>query len=318
MSFFLRLPSEIIEQVAGSLDANGFGTLRLMCREINSKTLHLFRHPLSYAPANSLRNLVDISKDSEFGPAIQTVEIFIDHLVDTSDIGNDTDEYWEAFYDQTELCRAGLHAAYLTMAFSNLKGCLAIRISDAEQPWGAASMERELGISLTRQRKLRESIVFLRRVFQVVFGAIMASGLNLKSFDIALGFASDPIRPDVAAFAKHCLEQFIQQVSFCLTSITTLHLIFDATPEPESTRQRWASDLMRFLMLFPAIRYLELKLFVNGEGEASSCSLISEALCLPHLETLSLSGNYSEGDIYMLAMNHKATLTKISGVKIKG
>ncbi|KFZ01485.1 hypothetical protein V500_00751 [Pseudogymnoascus sp. VKM F-4518 (FW-2643)] len=317
------LPRETIELVAASLDASDFGSFRLLCRVVNFITLPSFQkryfntryHMLQ---RNSLINLVDISKDPVFGPAIHTVEICIDHLVayppgpwDHFNFGLfdnlDGEEYRRALDDQTELGCAGLDTAYLTVAFANLQGCRAIRVIDVGRPWGAASMEKKLGVSLTREIELPESIEYVKRAFQVIFGAVMASGLRVESFDLALGLAWNPIRPDIVALPTH----FSQQIRSCLTCLTTLFLTFDPMPKPGTTQEKWTSDFVQFLELFPAVRYLELELFV-GDDEAGPFDLISKVLRLPHLQTVMLSGHYSEEDIERFAMNHLATLNKIS------
>ncbi|KFY66158.1 hypothetical protein V496_02150 [Pseudogymnoascus sp. VKM F-4515 (FW-2607)] len=264
---------------------------------------------------NSLINLVDISKDPVFGPAIHTVEICIDHLVaypqDHFNFGPldnlDREEYRRALEDQTELGCAGLDTAYLTAAFARLQGCRAIRVIDVGQPWGAASMEKKLGVSLTREIELPESIEYVKRSFQVIFGAVMASGLALESFDLALGLAWNPIRPDIIALPTH----LSQQIRSCLTCLTTLYVTFDSMPKPGTTQEKWTGDFVQFLELFPAVSYLELELFVDDD-EAGPFDLISKSLRLPHLQTVMLSGYYSEEDIERFAMNHLATLNKIS------
>ncbi|KFZ18510.1 hypothetical protein V501_01178 [Pseudogymnoascus sp. VKM F-4519 (FW-2642)] len=267
---------------------------------------------------SSLINLVDISKDPVFGPAIHTVEICIDHLVayppgpwdhfNFALFDNlDGEEYRRALDDQTELGRAGLDTGYLTAAFARLQGCRAIRVIDVGRPWGAASMEKKLGVSLTREIELPESIEYVKRAFQVIFGAAVASGLRLESFDLALGLAWNPIRPDIIALPTHVS----QQIRSCLTCLTTLYLTFDSMPKPGTTQEKWTSDFVQFLELFPAVSYLELELFV-GDDEAGPFDLISKVLRLPHLQTVMLSGHYSEENIENFAMNHLATLSKIS------
>lgn len=108
--------------------------------------------------------------------------------------------------------RTGLDLAYLVSAFDRLINCKAVRICDLGQPWGAASIKRKVGISPTRRMELPESIDFVKRTFQVIFAAVMASGFKLESFDITLGIALDPIGPDILVF----LEHFSQQLRSCL------------------------------------------------------------------------------------------------------
>jgi hypothetical protein len=200
-----------MELVEKDLDARQFGIFGLLCRELKSITLAAFqrrffntRHHMPQL--NSLENLIEISKYPQFGPTVHTLEIYMDHFLEdppsTWDFPRPDDlsavneeEYKSAFEDQKYMERTGLDLAYLASAFNRLINCKAVRICDLEQPWGAASMKKKVGISPTRRMELPESIDFVKRAFQVIFAAVMASGLKLESFDIALGTAWDPIGP---------------------------------------------------------------------------------------------------------------------------
>ncbi|KAI1377835.1 hypothetical protein F4677DRAFT_413684 [Hypoxylon crocopeplum] len=86
MSGLLQLPNEVLAIIFDGLDAQGFSTLRSTSKYANSATLPAFtrqyfktRYVMFSRP--SLRNLVEIARHADFGPAVRTLELCTDHFV---------------------------------------------------------------------------------------------------------------------------------------------------------------------------------------------------------------------------------------------
>lgn len=174
---------------------------------------------------HSLQNLLQVSGHSGFGPALHTLEICTDHLIeDIPIIQPDTwiepaehemsmsgslelaDVYEEAYKhrlaDQKRLGKCGLDTAYLTRALINLSNCKRIYINNTHQPWGAASPKRQTGIRLTSSIAGVDSINYVKRIIKVILAAIIAS----------------PIHPTISRYPPDVIDNLLSLGCTCSVS----------------------------------------------------------------------------------------------------
>lgn len=193
MSPLLRLPSELIDLVGENLAREDLLRFRQACKDIREKTLACFLQRFFEArpvmwERRSLSNLVKIAQHPILGPAVQTLNLSADHLVEIEDAlymerdeiekremrerliaqatghdsnrGDHTPEidlspqhremYRQRREDQQALLQSGLDTAYLTSAMMSLRNCRSIALDDQTRPTIASTLAREVGIEPCR------------------------------------------------------------------------------------------------------------------------------------------------------------------------
>jgi len=326
------LPEEVITLLAIELETEDFLSLRLTCRDLNSKSFFqfigcYFKVRYHMLDRRSLHNLLEVSAHPVFGPSLHTLEICIDHLIEDppsyqpgtwispgnwallaeSDVeaAVNTEEYMRCLEDQKRLSEWGLDTAYLTRALINLPNCKTVCVNDTHRPWGAASQKRQTGVRPTSSIGHVESVDYVKHTIKVVLAAIMASQVSLNLLEISPGFNREaigpamlPPRPDI------CIGQPMSH----LTRVTSLALMLN--PGTGQNSNTWATDLLHFLELFPALEGFSLNFYERDEE--GRLSELSTRLRLQSLRVITIdSANCTEHDLAMLFLNHKDTLKEI-------
>ncbi len=326
------LPAEIVTLLAIELETDDFLNLRLTCKDLNSKSFSQFLScyfKIRYHMLNrySLYNLLEISFHPIFGPALQTLEICVDHLTEEppsyhpgtwdkpgdwelgaeSNIEAAVDEeaYERCLQDQKRLGHNGLDTISLTRALVNLLNCKTVCINDMNRPWGAASQKRQTGIFPTTSMRRVESIDYIKHTVRVVLTAIISSQVSLDHLDISPGFNREPMSPEMLPLWSDIgISQSLSQ----LTLVTSLNIMID--PKSNKKANVWAEDLSNFVGLFPALKQLSLDF--DPCIEDGGLRTLSTSLILPSLRVLSISGaECTEDDLATMFLNHKDTLREI-------
>ena len=326
------LPVEVVTLLAIDLETDDFFNLRLTCKDLNSKSFSqflgcYFKIRYHMLDRHSLHNLLEISAHPIFGPALQTLEICVDHLTEdppsyhpgtwdrpgswhfgresSIEAAVNEEAYERCLQDQKRLGQDGLDTTSLTRALTKLSNCKTICISDMNRPWGAALHRRQTGIFPTSSMGHVESIDFIKRTVRVVLTAIAASQVSLDHLDISPGLNREAINPEMLPLWSDIgLSQSLSQ----LTLVTSLALMIK--PDANQRSNVWAQQLLDFVGLFPALKNFSLDF--DPRDEDGGLGIISTSLFLPSLRVLSISGvNCAEDGLATIFLNHKDTLREV-------
>lgn len=333
MPTLIDLPGEVITMLACELETEAFLNFRMTCKDLNSKSFGqyinaYFKIRYHMLDRHSLRNLLEISAHTVFGPALHTLEICIDHLTEempvvepgtwiqpeSQDVLAETftwanineEAYQHYLADQKRVGECGLDSAYLTRAIINLSNCKRIYVNDTHRPWGAASQKRQTGVRPTSNMECMDSVDYIKRTVKVVLAAIMASQISLDLFEISPGYNRQAMSPEMLPLWQ---DIYLSRPLSQPTRVACLSLMIN--PKPSGRYQTWAQDLVAFIELFPALEKLSLYFFdcvvKNGGLKA-----LSTSLRLPFLKVLSItSADCAENDLATLFLGHKDTLREI-------
>jgi hypothetical protein len=249
---------------------------------------------------------------------MRVVEISTDHLtVDPSDSTDDMldtlDEkrYQYLLDDQTCLLESGLTTTSLAKAFSQLPNCREIAISDAKVPWGVASMEKQIGVTLGSGISTFGSTCVVKQVIRIVMAAVIVSQTTLEKFTICFGsYSSEALGPDILALP----ELFSNQLRACLAGLRTLDVTL--SPELDTTLRKWKKDTFNFLTLFPDVE--QLRLAFLPRDELDQFRTIGKMFQVRRLRVLTIHFvDCSESDLARFILRHKNTLKEISFSNIR-
>ncbi|RYP80012.1 hypothetical protein DL770_006414 [Monosporascus sp. CRB-9-2] len=292
---------------------------------------------------SSLENLVKISQHQIFSPALKTLEICIDHLTERPNLNRVT-RYWGNWIralqqgswnaqdenclsdqeiemehpvlnhqeynllleEQNFMMESGLNTAYITQALSSFSNVETVIVNNANRPWGATTQKRLTGLFPTNDMDDYDSIEFVKRALLVTFAAIVASKVSLRELDIVAGCNDEAISPDMLIFPKPYLQYF-QSLP---TSLTSLSLAV-SPGRRMGQNDRWASDLMGFMNIFPHIQRLELGF--DPRDEHKRFSHIAQVLRLQNLQDVNINGvDCSAEDLVVFLLDHKNTLKEVT------
>ncbi|KAI2739161.1 hypothetical protein DTO013F2_9436 [Penicillium roqueforti] len=320
------LSPEIIAIIAQYLESNDFFNLRLSSSYLRESTLALFiklyfrtrTHMLSQ---HSLMNLLDISHHPIFSLSIRSVIITTNHLTPDglSDepylptswternayfpVTINKKSYREYYIQQNFLRQSGLDTTYLSEILANAVHCRALVLSDRDQPWGAAFLERETGVYPTSRMEQGYSKIYIQQVTHVIIAAATASGVSIETFELNAGLGRAAMDPSVLKFP----ELHLTRLPWAAT-LTSLKLLMG--PDNDGDPHIWTKPLADFILLFPRLEVLDL--YFDTRLQQKGFQALSQALSLPNLLILRL-GNVDclSEDLLLLFGTHRNTLREI-------
>ncbi|KAF4309082.1 F-box domain cyclin-like protein [Botryosphaeria dothidea] len=205
------LPAEIIDDIALQVQPIECASLRLVCKELATKSIYAFknvcfrtrRHMLS---EYSLRGLLELSRNHNFGPAVTTLMIgteqyeekYADPMLNNSLAAlssEERDTHAAEVRQQKRRRDAGVDALMLAEALKNMPNCRSIEIVGNHIPastayqhysaseelvyhsWGARTMADRIGIFPPTVSGREKGVTgFASHVFVTVLAALAISG----------------------------------------------------------------------------------------------------------------------------------------------
>ncbi|KAJ5934922.1 hypothetical protein N7466_004469 [Penicillium verhagenii] len=256
----------------------------------------------------SLSALLDISRDPDFGPAIEWISISTDHLVSAEAVADPSifveNPIWPSslqgvspvngcedyLADQEEFHRLGLDTTFLAQALQSATNCRNIIINGEDKPWGAVIVKEKTGYFPPIGTDWDEDCDHVQRAVHVVIAALAASNTQVE----LLGFKSElpqktvtPTMLDLPGFCLNPTLPWIKSLKNLQMSIS-----FELDPEKE------AKALAKFVMLFPGLTYLTFK-FPDIHAHDENVAALSRHLKLPSIQTLKFDGSDCHPDILL-------------------
>lgn len=319
-----ELGPEIIAMIAQYLESKDFFNFRLCNLYLRNSTFALFiklyfrtrTHMLS---RHSLMNLLDISHHPIFGLSIRSVVIATNHL--TPDGLSDEPylpmswtersaypptinkkSYREYYIRQNSFRQSGLDTTYLSEILANAVHCRTLTLSDHDQPWGAAFLERVTGVYPTSSMEKEYSKIYIQQITHVIIDAATASGVPIKTFELNAGIGR-AMNPSVLTFP----ELHRTQLPWAAT-LTSLQLLMG--PDYNEDPHIWSKPLADFILLFQRLEVLDLSF--EPRLHQSGFRALSQALSLPNLRSLRFGGlDCLSKDLIFLFGIHQTTLREI-------
>lgn len=214
--------------------------------------------------------------------------------------------YDELLEDQKFMMGSGLATAYLVQAFSALSSTESVVVNNTSRPWGAAAQRRLTGLFPTNTMDDDyDSMEYVEWAIPAILSAIAASKMSLRRLDICPGWVTTAISPDMLAFSKAC-QRYLQDLP---ASLTSLALVMSPASRM-GKNDRWTSDFLGFMALFPDIQRLELAFAPRDENKR--LSHIAQMLRLRNLQYFSIDAvDCAAEDLAIFLLGHKDTLKEV-------
>lgn len=336
MSSLQNLPAEVLENIA-SFSEKWLFNLRLVSREIDTKTLHTFSKTYFstrsiWLDQRSLADLEEISK-SRLSPSILRLRFTHyqwdlayaariwgrSELISSEEEVEECASFYRARYDQDSLLTSAYATTVLSRTLATLHSLRSLDLADYEDTECNAEGQY-LPIEAHRSRRpyqqgLRtcNSANFIGDLWTVLSTAILQSSARLESLTISVDSA---YHFPAEGFMRTIPAQ-IPQWSVALCKLSPLKLDIEI-PRTQPRRRLWQAAFISFLSVCTNLRDLFLSAAVAEEAEddpdASHHILerMSEWPTLPKLHTLNILGSTCRSeDLWHFLRRQSNTLKKL-------
>lgn len=325
-----RLPVELFDIVAASLDLHAYQALRLASRRLHALTLNpfakrYFTELTSTLGSPSLDRLLNVS-NSYFRESVVLLDIrLLTHrdyktLVNIQKVGiYPPPKRFRVVHGVKHI--SGESTLYDDVLGRNYPQCITERLTRALQGFPNCTRirfraHRREPIGWESKHMPDGDKVFRARCFQAVFDAILTSGIQLHEFSMAkLKHSSAVVRCADVAYPMLPSSTTLPQLQHCFLHLTSLTISAVTADLREAPPVRWAEELGRFIACAPSLRSLTLSLDRSSVIRWESMAIIrSLALScrLSSLETLHLTNcAVFEAHLLQFLAAHAGSLVRI-------
>ncbi len=306
----LRLPPEIFGYITRDLELHDLRRFRLACRDVNRAVMPTFSRKgfnrvCVMLHQRSLEILVAISRHPDFGPAVKTLAITLEHwprhphIKEASKVVRHQQAYSVILEDQELLAESGLGTAYLAQAMAALPSLKTVSIGGWGRPVGIDAATRQMGVYPVGSWSERANTKLMMHAVRSIVLVLFAS--RSTSVDELL-FHDCDMHPEMLAFPP--AAQRHMQASPLSSSLSYLLLEIESAERERETM----SNLPDFVALFSGLQRLTLK-FPGSERESNGFSEFARTVRVQGLRFLQIQDvNCTEGDLLELMRRHKGSL----------
>lgn len=314
-------PPEVIALIVEHLASVELFNFRLATRYLTACPQPIFikryfRTRLHLLTRGSLLTLLEISRNPNFGPYIQEINIITNHWIPrrslpisaasalqlswlSSPQGVITEIGHEKYLAEQDCFRkSGLDTTYLTQILQNASNCHTIILGGNERPWGAGIAEWEAGSFPTEGRALAI------RAIHVLTAALTASKAQITTLELQGNVDAPCIETNMLRLPGFCLDNDIPWIA----SLNRLKI--DVGAHQGGNPDTWAEPLCSFIARFPRLE--NLNLLFSPRVEQKEFAALTRMLTLPNTRNLGLLGiHYLSEDLLSLLHKHHRTLQTV-------
>ncbi|KAK2922863.1 hypothetical protein FoTM2_017102 [Fusarium oxysporum f. sp. vasinfectum] len=235
---------------------------------------------------------------------------------------DDKEDFYDRVYrerlDDQKTLLLGHDILYLAQAMTGLPNCKTLILTDAQIPWGASRLKREVGSELSRgfHPDNFEDEQFVQRILQVMLSAVAKSELPVEKLDFYLGHVDEPKSVNPISLQLLDWPVYVSPAAWTLTSLTSLRLLI--SPFYKNNRAYgWEKRAMRFFDLFPQLSHFTLS-FDDELDNHTIFPIFSELLKIPQLRVMELARfEATAAELIKMLLRHQSTLEEITLREVK-
>ncbi|KAF2796610.1 hypothetical protein K505DRAFT_334999 [Melanomma pulvis-pyrius CBS 109.77] len=340
-----HMPCELVEMIAVQLPMNDLGNLRLVCRELESKTLWYFANTyfteVKFMPSKYALRALQAMSESRMSKYVRTLAlgpppndqgniVFLGgDIVSPSEQEEIISQMWKYSEENRQMRNWGEDADMIYKSLQNLHHITTLNFIDASR-WGSCPihvsygghyMHKKVGAGLgVFQPVTLDSTQSLARIFSITLRAAQAANLNVERIDAHMTDIPQSVDEHIMNGFSACALDFpiVQQIDssvssfFANLSVLKINIAFKGDAYPQGGREHFLDRFTTFISLATSIRTLGIT-FTVGVGSMELLEQLTYSGALKNIKKLELAGvSVTSGVLFFILEPLRSNLCGLS------